>query len=477
MGLGLAALVVAELGLRLVGVAGGASWTPPRLVHVVQNGEVQGEFEVSSAAHFVEEALEGQPGFRTAEAFALGRGTGFPVSGAMRDEHFTAVPAPGVERFVVLGGSAAMGQAPIGRRGGAKWNTERLANGVQALPDHLALSGQLERRLTEAGRRAEVINAGMIAQDSAGVRRIAEEALQWQPDALVLYLGNNEGIGLSAGMGSVEIPRLAPVRDTLRGLRLYRVLADRLVPARQRMAEAPPDQVSGMLPEVLGRITLTQWQSAGRPLMRGSTPTDEVHAALLARFSHNLGAIVDAAHAAGVQVYVIPTPPHLEYLPFFTGHDPRLGPADHERFQAALNQARLGQQRKDWPKILRSGEEMAAVDPHSAAAHHLRGIGLDGLGRHDEAMEALLQALALDLSRKRSQPVFTSIAADLCADKGCVAGDAHGPLVAEGRRRGLEAWRERFGDHEHLLPEGNAWIAELFADLIVENPPAESLPR
>ena len=41
---------------------------------------------------------------------------------------------------------------------------------------------------------------GMIAQDSGGVRRIALEVLQYKPTGLILYLGNNEGIGMAFGM-------------------------------------------------------------------------------------------------------------------------------------------------------------------------------------------------------------------------------------------------------------------------------------
>lgn len=467
LGLGLGLIAVAELALRMVGAADGVSWRPSRLVYVVENGEVKGEFEVGAGAHFVAEPLDGQPGMRTAEAFALGRGKGFPVNGAMRDEHFTTVPAPGTERYVVLGGSAAMGQAPIGRRGGAHWQPEKLANGVQALPDGLALSGQLEQRLIQAGRRAEVINAGMIAQDSAGVQRIAREVLEFSPTALVLYMGNNEGIGLSAGMGGVDIPRLPAMRSVMHQVRLYRVLADLVLPARQRMAQAPTEQVSGMLPEVLGRITLTQWQSAGHPLMRDGEPTDEVYGALLARFERNLRTIVTEAKDRGVAVYVVPTAPHLGYLPFFTGHDPALGPAELGAFSEALNAARPAEQRRDWPGVVEAARRCVAVDPSSAAGHHLLGLGLDGTGHPSEAMDELVKGHALDLSRKRTQPAFARVAAEVCADLGCQTTDAHSALLAEGRQRGLAVYNERYGDHEHLVPEGNAWVAGLFADLIL----------
>ena len=51
--------------------------------------------------------------------------------------------------------------------------------------------------VTAKGIEAEVLNAGMIAQDSGGVRRIAMEVLQYKPTGLILYLGNNEGIGMA----------------------------------------------------------------------------------------------------------------------------------------------------------------------------------------------------------------------------------------------------------------------------------------
>ena len=78
------------------------------------------------------------------------------------------------------------------------WSTERLGQGVSVLPEELSLSGQISSKLKESGHNVEVLNAGMIAQDSGGVRRIALEVLQYKPTGLIIYLGNNEGIGMVA---------------------------------------------------------------------------------------------------------------------------------------------------------------------------------------------------------------------------------------------------------------------------------------
>jgi tetratricopeptide (TPR) repeat protein len=469
--LGLAVLASGELLLRLLGVADGESWSPPRLTYVVQNGEVQGEFEARAGAHFVSEPLNGQPGLRTSRTYALGSGTGFPVNGSMRDEHFTATPAEGTERYFVLGGSAAMGQAPIARQSRHTVQTERLPNGVRALPDAHAISGQLEAKLRQAGRTAEVINAGMIAQDSAGVLRIAREVLAWKPTGLVLYLGNNEGIGLSAGMGQVSVPRLEPVASRLHQLRLYRLLANQLIPARQRLEQAPSDLVSGLQPEVLGRITLAQWNAAGRPLIHDITPTDDVYKALLARFEHNIRAVVHAARDVGATVTIVPTPPHLGYSPFFTAYGPHLAPDEIQVLTGHTRDGEVALKRGDPSRASQAARLALDIDPYSATAWYLLGRSLSEQGQNTEAVDALLHAHALDISRKRSQPAFAEVAARVCEELGCRSANAHARIVAEALEQGLSVYEDRFGDHEHLHPEGNAWIAGLLAEqLLAEGP-------
>jgi len=465
--LGLGVLAGAELLLRLANIASGTTWTPPRLVYVVQNGEVQGEFEARSGAHFVSEPRHGRPGVRTSRTYALGSGTGFPVNGSMRDEHFTQEPESNTERYFVLGGSAAMGQAPVAGQSRNRVRAERLPNGVSALPDQHALSGQLEQRLRAAGRTVEVINAGMIAQDSAGVLRIAQEVLQYSPTGLVLYLGNNEGIGLSSGMGEVSVPRMQPVASVLHTLRLYRLLADRLIPAKQRLAEAPTEVVSGLQPEVLGRITLAQWRTAGQPLMNDGTPTDDVYEALLARFEHNLRAIVTAAHARGVRVVIVPTPPHLGYTPFYSSTRPGLSTAELKQLEQLEKESLTALKRGNPERAIRSARAAVALDDSSAKAWFNLGKSLNANGEYASAIDALVLAHSLDLSRKRSQPAFAEIAIQVCADLGCSAASAHEHILETARHDGLAIYESRFGDHEHLHPEGNAWVAAIVSDLLL----------
>ena len=100
----------------------------------------------------------------------------------------------------------------------------------------------------------------MIAQDSGGVRRIAMEVLQYKPTGLILYLGNNEGIGMVFGMQGEQLPWVPEIRDRFRFSRIYRVISDKVIPARQRFSKPPPI-LNGTKPTVLGQMTRTQWRS------------------------------------------------------------------------------------------------------------------------------------------------------------------------------------------------------------------------
>ncbi len=472
---GLALFPLAEVGLRLAGVQPGGTWEPPRLVQVVKGGTLQGAFTVKASPHFISEPLpDGRPGFRSSEAHRAGKGGGFPVGGAMRDIHVAATPEDGVERYVLLGGSAALGLRPMSPSS-RSIPTENLPSGAAVVPLSLAISGQIEAMMAERGRRVEVVNAGMIAQDSSAVAVIAEEALALRPKGLLLYLGNNEGIGMAWAMRDLDLPEMVPaVRGALRHSRLYRVLAGSIVAARQQPEasqpagrKAPPQGGQAEIgPEVLARIGRAQWESAGLPLIDGQRPTDTVHAAILARLERNLRQIVQRAAQDGVEVTIIPTPSHLGYRPFAEASDP--GITEAARAEAA-GLARASEQALDsrQPQVaLEAAEAAVDLDSGSAGARYALGRARDATGDASGAVDAMISSVALDLSRKRTQPAFAALAAQVCAELGCRTTSAHADLSERARTEGLAVYDEILGDHEHLNPAGNRWIAGLFVDLL-----------
>ncbi len=460
-----------ELFLRTQGVADAEVYEPPRLVSVVNDGAIAGEFEFRFGAHFETFEEGGEAWIRTAADYRLSPGAGYPGNGGMRDIRFTAEPPEGVRRFVLLGGSAALGQAPS-RSGPQDWTATDLPGGPGALDLSQTISGQLEAQLSQAGVNAEVINAGMIAQDSGSVRSIASEVMDYGPEGLLLYMGNNEGIALAYAMNGADLPVIVEVRGWMRSLATYRWLADRLSPRIRSTRRLDPGRDGERIEyenRVLAEVVQTQWASAGAPLDEDSLPTDTPYLALQERFRSNLTHIVEEATRRGVKVYVIPTPPHLTHPPFSTSHDPRVATGTRKSIERTLvaGHLSLGNQAAD--DTLAKAETALDQDRVHAPSLHLQGLALGALDRREEALSALEQALLWDISRKRTLPAYGRIAREVCAAQGCTAGDAHLDLLERVQEVGLSEYDRMLGDHEHLNPEGNAWVASLFAALILED--------
>jgi tetratricopeptide (TPR) repeat protein len=395
--------------------------------------------------------------------YANGNGDGFPASGAMRTLKFT--PEPTKPRYFVLGGSAALGQHGVDIKIPINWSTERLGQGVSVLPEELSLSGQIQSQLASKGIDAEVLNAGMIAQDSGGVRRIATEVLQYKPTGLILYLGNNEGIGMAFGMQGEQLPWVPEVRDQLRVFRTYRVLSEKLMPARQRFS-APPPKLKGTKPVVLGQMTQTQWRAADEALILDGKPTDSVYQALHRRLEENLRAIVKAANAQGTEVYIITTVPHLDYPPFYDANSPDLMEQDIQAYTQRIGQAKQLIAQRQWNEMTKVLEEAISIEPNHATAHHLLGSAYNGQKEYAKAWQSREKALMLDLSRKRTLPSYATIAQDLCSNTNCNTTSLYPWFEEAVSKRGFVVFQEMYGDHEHLNPKGIALVAEHFTDMI-----------
>lgn len=455
VGLGLGVLVAVELGLRLTDLHDGEHWAPPVLVDVVEQGRTTHRLQLTQAPRFVP---AGSAHLRPSPAHAS----------RMRPGEWTIVPSH--QRYLLSGGSAAVGQAGMGQ--GAPSLPPELVEGLPGGPgllrEDLAISGQLAS-LTGA----EVINAGLIAQDSDELVATVRDGLALGPSAVLLYAGNNESLFLSRLLEDTELP-VAPVRSRLRQLRLYRLLAG-LIQASRRAPS--PQETTALSRHGRDRVTWeifaaqaavqAEWEAAGRPLVDGDLPTDTAHAAILARWRRNLETIAADLKQAGVQLVIVPTPPRLTAQVFAPAHGPGL-PIQVQRAASAHEERAV--------ELLRSGDPAGAraaaqegidADDAWAPAWLALGVALDMLGEPSAATDALLMAMALDVSRKRASPALAQVAAEVCEVHGCTTFDAHAVLVERARSEGPGAVYDRFhGDHEHLSPEGSARMAMVFAALL-----------
>lgn len=134
----------------------------------------------------------------------------FPWSVArpMKSLRFRAEKDPGTLRIFVLGGSAAQGFPAV----------------------EFGMGSQLQAMLEQAypGRRIEVINAAITAVNSHVVLPVAKACLQYDPDFLLVYLGNNEVVGpYGAGTfysGFSSNLLLMRLSQSIKSTRLYQLL-------------------------------------------------------------------------------------------------------------------------------------------------------------------------------------------------------------------------------------------------------------
>ncbi|MBM4367005.1 MAG: hypothetical protein FJ102_12400, partial [Deltaproteobacteria bacterium] len=294
-----AVLGVVELGLRASGYADAPVYTPPRLVQIVQEGKYQGTAVLATERRYEAVTLaDGQAGYRTAAGYRREGGGAGSFTGVMRDLSFSAERTTGVSRLFFLGESAVMGLAPAGkqRQGGEPWQTVRLVNNVTAYADRQTIPGKLLSRLQAAGKQVEMINAGMVAQDGAAIRGLAAEVLGYQPSALVVYLGNNEEIGLAHALRDEQVPVVSAARSGLSELRLYRLLANFIVP---RAAAPAPTFQKVDRPRLLPTIVEAQW-AANPSLWDGEDRRDAVFLGLLRQYREAVAGTVKLAADAGV---------------------------------------------------------------------------------------------------------------------------------------------------------------------------------
>jgi tetratricopeptide (TPR) repeat protein len=186
---------------------------------------------------------------------------------------FAAEKPPGTLRVFVQGESSAAG-FPYGR-----W----------ASPAAL-----LQQRLQRAypDREVEVINTGMAAVTSYVLLDFADEIIARQPDAVVVYTGHNEFLGIGgvgSSLASASSPALARGIARLRRLHLYRALERGL----------------GSLGKGVDPLAAREGTLMSKVVAERSIPLDSpLYERGLEQFRGNLDRLLEKYQAAGIPVFI-----------------------------------------------------------------------------------------------------------------------------------------------------------------------------
>lgn len=352
---------------------------------------------------------------------------------------------PGTLRVFVLGESAAQGMPDPGFGFAAQ------------------LGAQLKARYP--GRAVEVLNLGITAIDSHVVYQIVRQLPSFEPDLLVVYMGNNEVVGpygpgcayMSANPPLWVIRASVWVRGTRSGQLLTRILGKLAI----GKAHAP---------EWKGMETFSQ------DSVRGDDPRLE---AAYRNFSANLQDMVDIAARAGIRTVLSTVVSNLkDSAPFISLHRPTMSPAETKAWSDAYDAGAIAWDLGDGDSALYEFKEAERIDPQFAEGRFRVGRLEEALGDTAAARGEFLEALHWDALRFRPDPRINAVIRQVAQRSGesVFLVDAAMALGSDPGSQGPLSGHEILFDHVHFNWDGNFQVARLLAEGCARELPAAGAP-
>ena len=353
----------------------------------------------------------------------------------IRPVAFERVKAPETVRIFVQGGSTAEGYP----------------YGYGASP-----AGMLQQRLqrTFPERRVEVVTTAMSAVNSYTLLDFSREILEQEPDAVVIYAGHNEYLGLLGVGSSFSAGRRRPL------VLAFLALDDLRLLQLGRRGLAAASTALGAEPEPRDRRSLMQRVVAEDRIPYGS----ELYRRGLVQYRANLRALLRRYRDAGVPVFIGTLVSNEgDQPPFLSGHGPEV---DEPAWRGHFITGRRLLELHDAGAALAELDRALAIDDLHAEAHFWRGRALEALERHGEALAAYVAARDRDELRFRAPEEIDRILREVAAEQG-----AHVVEVREAFARAAPdgiVGRELMLEHLHPNLEGYFTMADAFYQALHE---------
>ncbi len=310
-------------------------------------------------------------------------------------------------------------------------------------PMGFAPSAFLQAMLSEVwpDRRVEVINLGTTAVASFPVLGMVTEALEYEPDLIVVYSGHNEFFG-AYGVASLHRAGNSPT-----AMKLHRSL--RRSALVQWIDSFARPGVTGE-----GQRTLME-------LMVGQSYTaadDPIRDAAARNLKANIGEIIARAQARGVPVMVCTLASNERDLAPLGAEDlSHLSTTDQGRVTAGVSRAESALKKDDLSAAEAAAAEVLSLAPSHARAHYLHGRALYQQTRYDEAAAAFAKAIEMDpmpwrCTERSMQAIRESAKAD-----GVILCDIR-RVFREASPGGCIGW-ELMDDHVHPSLAGQSLVA------------------
>ncbi len=312
-------------------------------------------------------------------------------------------------------------------------------------PRNLAMSEFLQTMLGDVlpQKRVEVINLGTTAVASFPLVYQVQDALRYQPDWFVFYVGNNEFFG-AYGTASINAAGTMPLW-ALKLMRAARGLA--LVQAVESVVRAGADENRTLMEQMIGQTFI----ACDSPLREAAARNLQA----------NLGDMLDQVKAAGVAALVCTTASNESGLaPLGQDDVSNLSGASQQEFNELLRQAAAGCCMQSAQVVELLGKA-ALLAPRSALTQFMLANAQANVGDLVAARKAFLLARDLDTMPWRPISVTEQAIRDTAAAHGVLLCDiAH--KFRDMSARGATDW-ELLDDHVHPSLQGQVQAARAMA--------------
>lgn len=328
---------------------------------------------------------------------------------------------------------------------------ESAAKGIPQ-PRPLRAAALLQAMLGEAwpDRAVEVINLGTPAIASYPVLGVLTESLDYDPDLVVVYVGNNEfygAYGVSSLHSAGRAPALIRARRALHSTALAQGLT-RLAGGRA------PRRAATLMEAMVGQSSIG--------------PDDPARAAAARTLRAFVGDMIDRCSRRGVPVIVC-TPPcnERDFAPVGEPDLSDLPEHQRERLAELLGLARALIER-DPHEAASAARGALEIRPDHAPAHFLLGRALLAQGREGEARASFRRAIDLDPMPWRPPALSIAAIRAAVAERGAVLADLEAAFRAESPG-GAVGW-ELMDDHVHPSLRGQDLVARTIVRAMADLP-------
>ena len=265
-------------------------------------------------------------------------------------------------------------------------------------------AGMLQQRLqrTFPERKIEVVTTAMSAVNTYTLLDFSDEILEQHPDAVVIYAGHNEYVGI-LGVGSgFSVGRWRPAVLSFLWLKDLRILQL----ARRALTPDQPERPRRRNRSLMATIVSEKRIPYGSPLYRRG----------LEQYRANLRALLKRYRRAGVPVLIgTVVSNERDQPPFISGHG---AGADVAAWRRHFDAGREASAAGDNEAALKEFEAAVALDDRQAEGHFKRGQALERLGRYREARWVYLAAKDRDELRFRAPEEINDILREVAAEQG-----------------------------------------------------------